>query len=112
MTQCIDLNDQLDLDTMLFAQLNQFIKKHLPVAIAGKIIIGNEKSLDALGNINAHNAFKIICRAEPALAPLHINDGAKRALKRAAASKVKTGPAALGARHHFNRQERYRFAIN
>ena len=87
MAQRVDLDGEADIQS-LAPQLDQAVEQLLPVPVAGKIVVGDEEPLDALGDILAHEPFEIVGRAKAALAPLHIDDRAERALVRAAAAEI------------------------
>ena len=79
--------------------------------VAGEIVVGDEEPLDALGVVEAHDPLQIVGRAEPALAPLHVDDGAERALVGAAAAEIDARQRARGAPHVLGRQDRGRLAL-
>ncbi len=60
----------------------------LPVAVAGEIVVGDEEVVDALREVLAHQRLDIVGRAAARLAALHVDDGAERALERAAAAGI------------------------
>jgi hypothetical protein len=47
MAKRIDLEQQSDVDAVLFAQPDQPIEDRLPIPVAGKVVVGNEKPRDA-----------------------------------------------------------------
>src|SRR6516165_1153493 len=81
------------------------------MAIAGEIVVGDEEALDALVVVVADDFLEIVGRTVAALAALHVDDGAERALIRAAAAEVDAGKRARGAAHVFLRQERRRLTF-
>ena len=111
MTKGIDLDGKADLREIAIAQLDHAIKQRFPFAIAGEIIVGDEKPLDALGIILAHGAFEIVGRAKAALASLHIDNGAERALIWTAAAEIEARERPRGAPDVLSRQERQRFSL-
>ena len=94
-----------------FAQLDQPVEERLPVAVAGEIVVGDEEALDALRVVLADDPLEIVGRAEAALAALHVDDGAERALVRAAAAEIEARQRSRGAPHVLARQERRRLAL-
>ena len=93
------------------AQLDQAVEQRFPVAVAGEIVVGDEEALDALRVVLAHDAFEIVGGAEPALAALHVDDGAERALVGAAAAEIDARQRAGRAAHMLARQDRRRLAL-
>ncbi len=63
-------------------------------------------------SILAHDDFEIVGRAEAALAALHVDDGAERALERAAAAQIETRAPALRAPHRIAGQQGRRLAFD
>ena len=88
MAQRINLQDKLDLEFVALAQLDQAIEDSFPVAVAGEIVVGDEKAGDALRRIGAHNRLDVVGGAVARYAALHVDDGAEAALKRAAAAGI------------------------
>ena len=70
-----------------------------------------KKRLMPCGVVLAHDAFEIVGRAEAALAALHVDDGAERALVGAAAAEIDARQRAGGAPHVLARQDRRRLAL-
>ena len=64
------------------------VEELFPVAVAGHVVVGDEERRDALLVVLADDRLEIVGVAEPALAALHVDDGAERALERAAAAEV------------------------
>ena len=106
----IDLDGEAEIHALAVPHLDQPVEQRLPVAIAGEIVVGDEEALDALGVVLAHDLFQIVRRADAALAPLHVDDGAERALVGAAAAEIDARQVADGALHVLARQERRRLA--
>ena len=88
------------LEPFLLAQLDQPVEKLLPIAVAGEIVVGDEEGLDPLGEVLADDPFEVVGGAEPALAPLDVDDRAEAALERAAAAEVEARPLARIALEH------------
>ena len=44
----VDLDGEADVDALAPAQLDQPVEEHLPVAVAGEIVVGDEEAVDAL----------------------------------------------------------------
>ena len=76
--------------------------------VAGEIVVGDEELADALRPVQAHEMLDVVGRAEARLASLHVDDGAERALIRAAAAGVEAGAQAERARDVSLGQERRR----
>ena len=104
----VDLQQEPDLEALLLAQFDQPIEDRLPVAVAGEIVVGDEEPRDPLRGIGAHDRFHVVGRAIARLAALHVDDGAERALERAAASGVEAGVVAGDPGHDLARQNGYR----
>src|SRR5262249_1091075 len=89
-----DLDGKAKARKLSLAQLDDTIKQQFPIAIARKIIIGDEEAFNALGMVLADDFFTIVRRAKTALTALHVDDGAERTLIRTAPPKVDTGERA------------------
>ena len=109
--QRIHLNDELDVQTLILSQPDQFVEEAFPVAVAREIVIGDEKPVDALRVVVADRALKIIRSTEPALAALHVDDGAEGALERAAAAKINAGMRPRGTPNVLLGQDRRRLVV-
>ena len=55
----VDLNDEARVDALL-AQFDQPVENRFPVAVAGKIVVGDEEVADAVSNIDAHERFDVV----------------------------------------------------
>src|SRR5581483_10081080 len=93
----VHLQDELDVEPLLFAHDDQAIEDRLPVLVAGEIVVGDEEPVDALGEVGAHDQLDVIGGTAAAFAALDVDDGAKGALKRAAAAGIEAGHTAAGA---------------
>src|SRR5580704_6151212 len=105
----VDLDGEAAADALVL-ELDHAVEKDLPVAVAGKIVIGDEEPVDALRVIGADDLFEIVGGAEAALAPLHVDDGAKRTLVGAAAAEIDARIGSGGALDMLARQDRRRLA--
>src|ERR1700722_14080508 len=85
--QGVDLDSEAAVDA-LFLKLDHPVEQDLPVAVAGEVVVRDKKPVDSLLPVLANDLFQIIGRAEAALAPLHVDDGAERALIGTAAPEV------------------------
>src|SRR4029078_3096079 len=85
--QRVHLDGEADIQS-LAPKLDQAVDQLLPVAIRGKIVVGDEEALDALGDILAHEPFEIVSRSKSALATLHVDDSSKGALIGAAPTQI------------------------
>ena len=90
----------------LFAHLDQPVEDRLPIAVAGEIVVGDEKAKDALGQIGAHQPLDIVGVAPARFPALDIDDRAKAALKRAAAPGIEGADGLAIAAHDVDRQKR------
>ena len=88
MAERVDLQDQLDPEFVAFAQFDQPVEDRFPVAVAGEIVVGDKKACYALRGIGAHDRLDVVGGAVARYAPLHVDDGAEAALKRAAAAGI------------------------
>ena len=111
MAHGVDLNDELDVQLLLLAHGDQAVEDLFPVGVAGEVVVGDEEAVDALGEVAAHDLFDIVRRAAARLAPLHVDDGAERAQKRAAAAGVEGGDLAAGALHAMCGKNRHGYAV-
>src|SRR5262245_39463932 len=90
--------------------MNQAVEQQFPIAITREIIVRYEKTFDALCVILADDLFEIVGRAKPALPALHVDDGAERALIRAATPEIDARERARGPPYMLPRQEWRRLA--
>src|SRR6185437_3609207 len=93
----VHLEDELDVDTLLFAHGDQAVEDGLPVFVAGEVVVGDEEAVDALGQVLADDELDVIGGTAAALTALHVDDGAEGALEGAAAAGVEAGHVATGA---------------
>ena len=112
MAESVDLKDELDRNALVGSQIDQPVEDRLPVAVAGEIVVGDEIVVDALGEVGAHNRLDVVGGAEARLAPLHVDDGAETALKRAAAPGVEAGVMTDDPPDHFLGQHGYRRGLH
>ena len=84
----VDLDDEVEGKLLVATQRDQAVEDRLPVLVAGEIVVGDEEVVDAVGEIGAHDALDVVGAAIAGLAALHVDDGAERALERAAAAGV------------------------
>src|SRR5262249_19638940 len=85
----IDLHDKLDAQAVVLAKEDQSIKDGFPILVAGKIVVGDEKFMDALREVRTEQSFHIVGVTMPRPPPLDVDDGAKAALEWAAAAGIK-----------------------
>ncbi len=104
MAKRVHLQDETDLQP-LAPQLREPVEDRLPVAVAGKVVVGDEEARDAVGGILAHDLLDVVRRAEARLASLDVDDRAERALERAAAAGVEGRVVAGDALHDVRRQD-------
>ena len=86
--QRIDLDHQAEGDSVLLPQLDQAVEDRLPLFVARKIVVRDEKFVDALRPVETYQMLDVVGRAEARLASLHVDDGAERALIGTAAAGV------------------------
>src|SRR5207244_1555128 len=91
---------------LALTHLDQAIENRLPIAVARKIVVGDEEAENTLGEVGAHQALDIVGVAPARLAPLYIDDRAKAALKRAAAPGIESADRLAIAPHNVERQKR------
>ena len=102
--QRVDLQDQLDPEAFVLAQIDQAVEDRLPIAVPGEIVVGDEIMGYALGRVGAHDRFDVVGGAVARLAALDVDDRAEAALERAAAAGVEARVMADHPRHHMARQ--------
>ena len=108
----VDLDDQGHLDALVLLELDQPVEEVLPMLVAGHVVVGDEERRDALPVVLADDRFEVVGAAEAALAALHVDDGAERALERAAAAEIEARLAALVAGQRGRRQAGRRRALD
>ncbi|SAL07553.1 hypothetical protein AWB78_08629 [Caballeronia calidae] len=104
-TERVDLDREAAVNAFLFPKFDDAVEKDFPVVVAGEIIVRDEKPVDALRCVLADDLFEIVGGAKATLVPLHIDDGAKRALIRAATTEVNRGIGTCRAFDMLARQE-------
>ncbi len=82
------------------------VEDRLPVLVAREIAISDEEPVDAVLVVLAQDALDIVGAAAAGFAPLHVDDGAERALERTAAPGVEGRDIADGLAHRVARQKR------
>ena len=63
MAQCVDLQQQADLEALVLAQMDQAIEDRLPIAVTGEIVIGDEEFCDALLGVGAASGMDCASQA-------------------------------------------------
>ena len=99
---------QPDLRLVALAHRNDAVEDRFPILVAREIVVGEQEVADTVLPVLVDGFFDIVGRAAARLAPLHVDDGAERALIRAAAPGVETrqmlhGPAQIVGRQDGNR---------
>src|SRR5664279_459168 len=56
----VNLDDELDVDLLLLAHLDQAVEDALPVQVAGKIVVRDEEAVDSLRQIATDNLLHIV----------------------------------------------------
>ncbi len=107
----VDLSRHVEHDALVVTKLDQAVEIGLPQPVADKIVVGDEERGDALGVVLAHDPLEIVGGAETALAALHVDDGAERALERTAAAEIEARVHVDAARELDSRQEGRRLAF-
>ena len=102
----IDLDHDAERNLVHLAQLGQPVEDRFPFLVACEIVVGDEEARDVLRPVVANDPFDVVGGAEARLAALHVDDGAERALKRAAAAGIEARVGAGGALDELKRQER------
>ena len=105
--QRVDLEDQFELHALLLHR-DQPVDDRLPVAVAREVVVGDEEFAHALRDVFTHDRLDIVGRAEARFAALDVDDGAERALERAAAASIEARVFARDPRHDPARQDRQR----
>ena len=105
-TQRVDLDQETHVHAVVFAQFDDAVEDRLPVLVAGEIVVGDEEAVDAVLVVLAQDALDVVRRAPPRFPPLHVDDGAERALERAAAPGVEGGHVADGLAYGIAREIR------
>ena len=106
--QRIDLNHQADADTLFRPQSDDAVKDGLPVLVAGEVVIGDEEAVNPFRPVLPDDPLDVVGRAPSRFPSLHVNDGAERALVRAAAAGIEGRVIARRALDVLAQQEGYR----
>src|SRR5215831_17678480 len=86
--QRINLDHQAERDSVPLTQRDQTVEDRLPCLVARKIVVGDEEFVDALRPVQTDQMLYVIRGAEARLTPLHVDNGAERALIGAAAACI------------------------
>jgi hypothetical protein len=86
--QSVDLDHQAEGDSVLLPQLDQAVEDRLPLFVAPKIVVRDEKFVYALRPVESDQVLDVVGRAKARFASLHVDDGAERALIGTAAAGV------------------------
>src|SRR6266849_3516288 len=105
MTKRVDLNHQADRNLIDLAQLREPIVERFPLLVPGEIVVRDEVAGNTLCPIFANDLLDVVRRPKARLAALHVDDGAERALERAATAGVEAGIGAGGAFDELKRQK-------
>ena len=107
----VHLDGEIELDPQFLAQGDDAIEDGFPIAVAGKIVVGDEVVTNAMGQVGAQQRLDVIRIAKARLAALDVDDGAETAQEGTAASGIE-GPGHGGvAPRHFRRQVRQRLPL-
>ena len=101
----VDLDHETDIEAVFLAQLDDPVVDRFPILVAGEIVVGDEKALHALRPVHAQDLLDAVRGAIARLPSLHVDDGAERALKRAAAAGIEASHVADRALDEICRQE-------
>jgi hypothetical protein len=104
--QRVNLQQQANIEFVALAQFDQAVENWFPIAVSRKIIVGDEKSRDALRLVGAHDGFDIVGGAIARLAALDIDDGAEAALERTASAGIEARIVSDDAGDDLSRQHR------
>ena len=102
--QHVDLDQEVQAVAALLAQLDHAVEDRLPIAVASEVVVGDEEARDALPRVLEDDALDVVGVAPARLAALDVDDGAERALERAAAPRVEGREHAVVALHEAPRQ--------
>src|SRR5215831_16518187 len=86
--QRINLDHQAERDSVPLTQRDQTVEDRLPCLVARKIVVGDEEFADALRPVETDQMLYVIRGAEARLTPLHVDNGAERALIGTAAACI------------------------
>src|SRR5437879_1033092 len=87
----VHLNSEPDLfHAFIFAQLNDSIEDSFPILVACEVIVGNEKTMNALREIPADDLLNVRRRTTARFPSLHVDDCAERTLEGAASAGIET----------------------
>jgi len=112
MAERVHLDRKLEVETLLLAQPDQAVEECFPVAVARKVVVGDEKSSDVLRKIVPDHGLEVVGGSKAALAALHIDDGAERALIGTATSEIDARHCAGRPPHVLCRQDRHRLVLH
>ena len=56
--QRIDLDREADIHALIDLHLDHAVEQRFPLAVAGKVVVGDEEALDTLGIVLAHGHFR------------------------------------------------------
>ena len=108
----VDLDDQREVNLLDLAQMDQPVEDLLPVLVAGEVVVGDEKSEQPLPDVDPDDLLDVVGGAAARFAPLHVDDGAERALVGTAAAGVEARHRACGAPHALALEQRDRRALD
>ena len=101
----IHLDHEPDIQPFVLAKLNDPIENDFPILVAGEIVVGDEIAVHALRQILPQDVLDIVGAAAARLTALHVDDGAERALERAATPRIEARHVAQSAADMAVRQE-------
>ena len=84
----VDLHRELNAQPLLLAQTDKAIENGFPVPVSRKVVIGDEKTASALGNVGPHESLHVVGAAAPRLVALDVDDRAETAIERASAAGI------------------------
>ena len=75
---------------MVFTQIDDAIENRLPVAVARKVIVGDEETTNTLLGVLADQKFDVVGIAKARFSTLHVDDGAEATGERTTAAGIET----------------------
>ena len=87
-TERVDLDGDAEIHVLAQPQLDDAVEDRLPVLVAREIVVRDQEAADAVPVILPDERLDAVGRAPARFASLHVDDGAERALERAAAAGV------------------------
>ena len=88
MAQGVNLDHEPNVHAVAFTQLDDSIVDRFPIAVAGKVVVGDEEAVNSLRQVKADDLLDVVRCSFARFATLHVDDRTERTLKGTATPRI------------------------